>query len=221
MLWKGLASLLYGLARGKLAPIMIVAGGAVEKAAGYLYFIYLLLYVVSDVLFIAGWNLAPSLALVYLVVEKYHGSLFYVALVEASISLATIVGTYIEERIRRFSGYTLLSLGTATEALALAGIVFSPPVIAYLLVLAFVIRLGDTLVFIGRREWLFNSISREEASLVTSLVSSIRRGIGIVSGLATGLLASLSPVAPYVACLVLMLLTLLIYAVARRLEAAG
>ncbi|OWJ54877.1 hypothetical protein [Pyrodictium delaneyi] len=200
---------------------MIVAGGAVEKAAGYLYFIYLLLYVVSDVLFIAGWNLAPSLALVYLVVEKYHGSLFYVALVEASISLATIVGTYIEERIRRFSGYTLLSLGTATEALALAGIVFSPPVIAYLLVLAFVIRLGDTLVFIGRREWLFNSISREEASLVTSLVSSIRRGIGIVSGLATGLLASLSPVAPYVACLVLMLLTLLIYAVARRLEAAG
>ena len=176
----------------------------------------LLLYVVSDILFITGWSLAPSLALVYLVVEKYGGTLLHVTLAEASISLATIAGTCVEERIRRLSGYALLFLGTLVEALALAGIVFSPPAIAYLLVLAFVLRLGDTLVFIGRREWLFKSISREEASLVSSFVSAIRRGTGIASGLAAGFLASLSPVAPYAACLALLILTLPVYAAAQR-----
>jgi len=40
-------------------------------------------YVVADVIFMLAWSLAPALALVYLVTERYSGNMFHIALVEA------------------------------------------------------------------------------------------------------------------------------------------
>ncbi|MCD6084871.1 MAG: hypothetical protein J7J20_04950 [Desulfurococcales archaeon] len=41
------------------------------------------MYVVADVIFMLAWSLAPALALVYLVTERYSGNMFHIALVEA------------------------------------------------------------------------------------------------------------------------------------------
>lgn len=175
-------------------------------------------YIVAEVLFILGWALAPPLALVYLVYERFGGSMFHVALAEASVSMATLVGTILVERVSSRHAFRGLSMGTAVTVAGLAALVAMPPVIAVLMAAFFIVRLGDTFVFVFKRSWLYSLMSRKEAPTVSAYLSSIRRLITVASPLIAGLLASIDPRVPYVACMILLLLTIPAYYYGMRLH---
>ncbi len=168
-------------------------------------------YIMAEVLFIMGWALAPPLALVYLVYERFGGSMFHVALAEASVSAATLVGTVLVDRVSSKHAFRGLSLGTAVTVAGLAALVFLPPLITVLMTAFFIVRLGDTFVFVFKRSWLYSLMSRKETATVSAYLSSIRRLITVISPLVVGLLASIDPRVPYVACMLLLALTIPAY----------
>ena len=172
-------------------------------------------YVVAEVLFTIAWSLAPSLALVYYVVEWLHGNLFHVALLEASISTATLTGTWITDRLGSKRPFEYLSIGTLIASLGLAAMILSD--IFYIALAAvYILRIGDAIVFVYKRSWLYRIMSREEASIVSAALSSIRRIIRISSPLLVGILATLDPRMPYIGCMVFLLLTIPIYILTSR-----
>jgi len=57
------------------------------------------IYITVEITFTMVWIFASTLSLVYYIMEVYRGNLLHIGLVEASISLATIAGTYITDRI--------------------------------------------------------------------------------------------------------------------------
>jgi len=167
-------------------------------------------YIVVDTLFILAWLLAPSLALVYYVMEWVHGNIFHVALIESAISIATVVGTFIVDRLSREKPGEYLSIGTIVTVVGLAmaiGTSFFPLV----LIAFFIVRLGDSIVFVYKRLWLYTIMDREEASMASALISSIRRVLSLFFPGLAALLSTLSPRAPYVACLALLLSTIPFY----------
>ncbi len=171
------------------------------------------LYVLSDVLFTLGWSFAPSLALVYLVVEWVDGNMFHVALIEAAISTATLTGTVVVDRISERRAFLALQLGTLVTLAGLSVVVLTNEFVIVLFAF-YVIRLGDTLVFVFRRAWLYSIMGVKEASTVSAALSSVRRAISVVSPLLAGALASIDPRAPYIACLVTLALTIPVYTIA-------
>ncbi len=173
------------------------------------------LYVAVDVLFVAAWSLAPSLALVYLVMERFGGNMFHIALAEASISLATLSSLPLADRIPSDRAFQSLQAFTLLTISGLAAMVLSSSFSA-LLAAVYVVRFGDALVFVFKRTWLFNIMGRREASVVSAALSSLRRALGVASPLIAGALAMLDPRAPYVACLALLAATIPLYSAASR-----
>ena len=92
----------------------------------------------------------------------------------------------------------------------------STKVFPLVLVAAYILRIGDTLVFVFRRTWLYSIMTRSEASKVSAALSSIRRAIRVAGPTITGALALLDPRAPYIACLLLLASTIPVYKMASR-----
>jgi len=172
-------------------------------------------YVIADVLFITAWSLAPGLALVYFVMEWLGGNMFHIALIEAVISTATLTGTWIVDRISENKAFKALQAGTLVTITGLA-LMISAKSFILVLIASYIVRMGDSLVFVFKRTWLFSIMSKLEASKASATLSSIRRVISIVSPTLVGGLAYLDPRAPYIACLILLASTIPIYMVASR-----
>ncbi len=172
-------------------------------------------YIIADVLFITAWTLAPGLALVYYVVEWLKGNMLHIALIEATISTATLTGTWITDRIGDSKAFKALQAGTIITIAGLA-LMISTKVFPLVLVAAYILRIGDTLVFVFRRTWLYSIMARSEASKVSAALSSIRRAIRVAGPTITGALALLDPRAPYIACLLLLASTIPVYKMASR-----
>ncbi len=172
-------------------------------------------YIVADVLFITAWALAPGLALVYYVVEWLKGNMFHVALIEAAISTATLTGTWITDRIREEKAFKALQIGTLVTVAGL-GLIISTQMFIIALLAAYILRIGDTLVFVFKRTWLYSIMSKSEASKVSAALSSIRKVISVLSPFMAGALAFLDPRAPYIACIMLLLSTIPVYIAASK-----
>ena len=172
-------------------------------------------YIIADVLFITAWTLALGLALVYYVVEWLKGNMFHVALIEAAISTATLTGTWITDRISDSKAFKVLQVGTIITIAGLA-LMISTKLFPLILVAAYILRIGDTLVFVFRRTWLYSIMTRSEASKVSAALSSIRRAIRVAAPTITGALALLDPRAPYMVCLLLLASTIPVYKMASR-----
>lgn len=172
-------------------------------------------YIVSSILFITAWSLAPGLALVYYVVEWLKGNMFHVALIEAAISTATLTGTWITDRIGEGKAFRALQAGTLVSVVGL-GLMVSTRMFIVVLLAAYILRIGDTLVFVFKRTWLYNIMGRSEASKISAALSSIRRAITVSSPFIAGALASIDPRAPYVTCIILLLLTIPVYIAASK-----
>ena len=173
------------------------------------------LYAAADILFTAGWSLAPSLALVYLVMERFGGSIFQVALVEASTSLASLASMPLADRVSRPSSFRALQGATLITVLGLAAMIQAES-FPSLLISAWVAQFGDALAFVFRRSWLFSIMGRREASSVSASLSSIEKSLRIASPLMAGALATIDPRAPYGACLAFLVATVPIYGLAAR-----
>ncbi len=195
-------------------PVVLEAEEEEEEEKGGAWERYKL-YVAVDALFITAWSLAPSLALVYLVMERFGGNMFHVALAEASISLATLSSLPLADRIPSSRAFEALQAATLLTVAGLSAVVLSSSFPA-LLVAVYVVRFGDALVFVFKRAWLFSIMGRKEASMASAALSSLRRVLGVASPLLAGALATLDPRMPYVACLALLAATIPLYGVAGR-----
>ena len=184
-------------------------GGLKEYWRRYRY------YIIADILFATAWSLAPSVALVYYVMEWLKGNMFHVALIEAAISTATLTGTWLIDRVSEGKAFRALQVGTAVAVAGLATMTLTK-LFVLVLAAAYVLRLGDTFIFIFKRSWLFSIMGKAEASKVSAALSSLRRGISVASPAVAGALAYLDPRAPYIACLVLLALTIPIYSAASK-----
>ncbi len=173
------------------------------------------LYAAVDALFILGWSLAPSLAMVYLVMERFGGSMLHVALVEASMSLASIASLPLAGEISSARSFQALQGATLITTAGLAAVILSDS-FPSLLLAAWAVRFGDALAFVLRRAWLFGIMGRREASAATAALSSLRRTLSVLSPLLAGALATLDPRAPYAACLAFLAATVPLYRLASR-----
>jgi len=77
-----------------------------------------------------------------------------------------------------------------------------------LLLLGFVARMFDSAWFVFNRNWLFKTVSREEAALISAGVSALNSTVFLAMPLVTGTLAAISPSLPYLAGFLLMVSTL-------------
>jgi len=173
------------------------------------------LYIVADALFILAWSLTPGLALAYFVLKRLKGNMFHVALIEAVISTATLTSTYITDLIKSNRTFHALQIGTFVTIVGLSLMVATKN-FALILIATYITRIGDALVFVFKRTWLYSIMTEEEASVMSAALSSIRRVISIVSPFVVGLLSYVDPRMPYVACLILLAMTMPIYYVALR-----
>ncbi len=197
-------------------PIVIRRNGELmEKKSLRKYWEKYKYYIIIEVLFTTAWSLAPSLALVYYVVEWLHGNMFHIALLEASISTATLTGTWITDKLGSKYPFKYLSIGTLIASIGLA-IMVSTAIFYITLIAVYILRIGDSVIFIYKRSWLYRLMGREEASIVSAALSSIRRSIRIISPLLVGLLATLDPRLPYAGCMILLLSTIPVYIAASR-----
>jgi len=171
-------------------------------------------YVVADVIFMLAWSLAPALALVYLVTERFSGNMFHIALVEAFISIATLVSLAVIDKIPEPRAFWSLQVGTLITIAGLLTMVLTTE-IPVLMLAAFVTRFGDSFIFVFKRTWLYSMMGRHEASVVSAVLSSIRRVVTVVSPGIAGALAYVDPRLPYIACLTLLAVTIPLYRVAQ------
>lgn len=173
-------------------------------------FKWLKLYVIAHVIFMLAWSLAPTLSLVYYIIKVYNGNLLHVALVETAISSATILATYIVEKIPRESGYKALQAGTLLTLIGVVMIVLTPP-FPLLLLAFYIVRLGDAIIFVFKRMWLFEVISAKQATLVPAYISSIVNVMSLMSNFISSILSYIDPRAPYVATLSLFTILVALY----------
>lgn len=150
-----------------------------------------------------AWALVPGFVLIYYVVVHLKHTLFHVMLIEAGMSLTTILATYVSERIPSERGMLVIGLGFLLETVNVGVMSFSPSlmwvVIAYALG-----RFGDALSFPFYRTWIFSFIPRERTSEFHSALSSYNRLIGLISPAIAGFLAALHPALPYRVGLILL-----------------
>ena len=172
------------------------------------------LYLAVNVLYLLAWRLLPTFVIVNYVVEEYGGSLFHVALLEASMSLAAVASMLAVSRVPERRGFEAMMASTVGVAAATLAFYAKPPFEA-LLLLAFAARAFDSAWLVFNRSWLFRTISREEAALVSAGVSALSSTALLATPLVSGALASLSPSLPYLAGFVLMASTVPLLAKAR------
>ena len=168
------------------------------------------IYVTAYTLYIFGWSLAPSFALVNYVMETYGGNIFHAAVVSASISAATVTATYVLDLIPEQRGFQAMQAGIAVVLLGLLAIVASPP-FALLALIFYAIRVGDAVWFAFNRAWYLSLVSREEAAIVSASISALVSVVSIVSPAVAGLLSHIDPRLPYASSLLAIASTVPLY----------
>jgi len=128
-------------------------------------------------------------------------------LFEASISLAAVASMFIVNRIPERYGFHIMMLSTAGAAIATLVFYVKPP-FEILLLLGFITRMFDSAWFVFNRNWLFKTISREEAALISTGLSALNSTVFLAMPLVTGALAAMSPSLPYLAGFLLMISTI-------------
>ncbi|RLE98826.1 MAG: hypothetical protein DRJ63_07105 [Thermoprotei archaeon] len=177
------------------------------------------LYLVIEIVFTLAWSIAPTLALVYYIIEVYGGNLLHIALVEASISLATVTATYIVDRISEEKSFEALQMGTLLVVFWVLSMVLSLPFI-FLLAMFYIARLGDTIVYVFKKKWYFSLISEKEVAMVEGSLRSLKTAIWVLSPLVAGALAYINPRLPYLVSLALFILLIVLYGVAKLRESS-
>jgi len=165
------------------------------------------LYFAVNVLYLLAWRLVPTFVVVNYIVEEYGGNLFHVALLEASVSLATVASMFIVNEIPERHGFHTMMLSVIGAAIATLIFYVKPP-FEILLLFGFAARMFDSAWFVFNRNWLFKTISREEAALISAGVSALNSTVFLAMPLVTGTLAAISPSLPYLAGFLLMVSTL-------------
>ena len=165
------------------------------------------LYFLAYMLYLLAWRFIPIFVVVNYIVEEYSGNLFHVALFESSISLATVASMFIVNRIPERYGFHTMALSTVGVAATTLLFYLKPP-FEVLLFLGFTTRMFDSAWFVFNRNWLFKTISREEAALVSTGISALNSTVFLAMPLVSGTLASLSPSLPYLAGFTLMISTI-------------
>ena len=79
------------------------------------------------------------------------------------------------------------------------------PSFLILVLLSYALRVGDALWFIHSKTWLYHSIEKKDATEVMATISSINRGIELVSPLFAGLLSQINPSLPFLTGLIFIL----------------
>lgn len=165
------------------------------------------LYFAINVLYLLAWRLVPAFVVVNYIVEEYGGNLFHVALLEASVSLATVASMFVVNEIPERRGFHTMMLSVIGVAIATLIFYVKPP-FEILLLLGFAARMFDSAWFVFNRNWLFKTVSREEAALISAGISALNSTVFLAMPLVTGTLAAISPSLPYLAGFILMVSTL-------------
>ena len=165
------------------------------------------LYFAANMLYLLAWQFIPIFVVVNYIVEEYSGNLFHIALFEASISLATVASMFIVNKIPERYGFHTMMLSTIGVAIATLVFYVKPP-FEILLLLGFITRMFDSAWFVFNRNWLFKTISREEAALVSTGISVLNSTVFLAMPLVTGTLAAMSPSLPYLVGFLLMISTI-------------
>jgi len=157
-----------------------------------------------EALFTLAWSLAPEIVLLNYVIFELHKTIFEVMLIEGAISVATIIATYVSERIPNDKGFRAIGSGMFLLSIYALIMSLSPP-FWFVLVAYFIGRFGDTLAFPFYRSWMFSLIPKEKASEFHAALSSYRRLIGLFIPFIAGALASIKATLPYFVGLILFL----------------
>ncbi len=153
-----------------------------------------------------AWSIAPTIVFLNYIVNVLGGTLFEAVLAEVSVSLGSILATYIVERIDKsrasqvmLTGYLLITMWSL--------IMFLKPPIHIVIPAYFIMELGSTMIFPYYRSWLFRKIPKDKATTLFSALSSYRRMIRTITPFIAGLLATIDPTLPYGVSLALFLTT--------------
>jgi len=159
---------------------------------------------IAYILYISGWIFIPSFTWINFILEKYKGNLFYIAIVESSISLASVTATYISKIFPEKKSFEAMTISIVLVIISLTLISISPSFLI-LVLLSYALRVGDALWFIHSKTWLYHSIEKKDATEVMATISSINRGIELVSPLFAGLLSQINPSLPFLTGLIFIL----------------
>ncbi len=162
-------------------------------------------------LYTAAGAMAPNFVLLYYIVVHLKKTLFEVMLIEAGMSVTTVLATYVSERVPKNRGMLAISAGLLLNTLNV-GIMSMSPSFPFALLAYAIGRFGSTLAFPFYRAWLFGFIPRERVSEFHAALSGYNRLIGLLAPLLAGGLAYLHPALPYRVSLVLFLVTSGIFA---------
>lgn len=173
------------------------------------------LLLLIEALFSLAWALAPEIVLLNYVIFKLNKTLFEVMLVEGVISLATILATYVSERIPKERGFRTISVGMFLISFYALIMSLSLP-FAFVLVAYFIGRFGDSLSFPFYRSWVFSLIPDEKVSEFHSALASYRKIINLFTPLVAGFLASIKPTLPYFVSLILFVLLSMLFLYAEK-----
>ncbi len=158
------------------------------------------LILLIEALAILGWSLAPEIVLLNYVVNVLGYTLFEAMVVEAAISIGSILATYVTEWVGRRYRYEMIGLGYGLITLWAFLMILNPPLVL-VIIAYFICKFGDTLAFPYYRAWLYSKIPSEKASSLFAAISSYRRIIALLSPLIAGFLASINPLLPYLSSL--------------------
>lgn len=155
-------------------------------------------FLVFEALLSLAWNIAPGIVLINYIINSLKKTVFEVTLVSVAMSLATIVGTYVSEKLKKERSFEIMAFGIGIYAFYTLVMSTSPPLWIVIAISALG-ELGDAIWFPFYRAWMFRMIPREKVSEIHAALSSYRKTIQIFSPFIAGWLASLSPTLPYMA----------------------
>ena len=160
--------------------------------------------VLIEALYILAFCLMPEFVLLNYVIFTLNKKLFHVMLIESSMSISTIIATYIAEKLPKKYSFRNIALGISMLAAQTLIMAMSPP---FLIVLAtyFIGRLGDSIAFPFYRSWIFSNIPYDRVSEFHAALSSIRKTVALISPAIAGLLASIHATLPYALSFILFL----------------
>jgi len=156
-----------------------------------------------------AWGLAPSIVFLNYVINVLGKTLFEAMLAEVSVSLGGLIATYITERAGKKHAKKFMVIGFALIALWAFIMLLQPPIII-VIPAYFVMKLGDTLVFPYYRSWLFSKIPKDKAPTVFAALSSYDKVINLFTPLIASFLATIQPLLPYGASLILFIMVALV-----------
>jgi hypothetical protein len=160
--------------------------------------------ILFETLLTLAWALAPEIVLINYIVFVLHKTVFEVTLIAVTTSLASILATYVSEKVPKEKGLQVIGAGMILNAVYASVMALSPPL--WLVILAYALgEFGDTLWFPFYRAWMFKLIPKERASEIHATISSYRKLIALLAPFVSGVLATIKPTLPYATSLVLFL----------------